>query len=463
MKGSEHPWPFTLRPSLSGTGHLLERMTPGIKYTLQRGLLLCLGLALVSTVVGQRAEKETELTDLEDFIIYAEPEVMDALRKRPYSRKDPVVEAFFHSLPGINNEIYRANLKKMSLYLKRCKTDMRSKLKRISELAGLDEVPTGLIEGYEERIDFLETLLEWMEDRKPVTLKRINIWKDSDLRYRLARVPLENIRLNPDTDELESRLLIDWNLMFQKRPKARDVQLTFDMGIQLQSQNGYYNPVGFLHIGELRRRDLNPVEVTYPVIITDALRDKLDAELPNYLAAYRTTINSFYQILQEYFFSDLADIHALYILTRGEIFADEWGQYQSTALQRGLAAYIVFQAFEESLGKPAIRELQKNDWTTWHIRKIGAEFNPIVWEGEEAPAFGYGEYKESLNMRNIYWSTLLVQSLADQYGPQFVSDMCEAIKNSRKRSPLLDYEIFKRVTGNELELALKDFVTSRSN
>lgn len=173
-------------------------------------------------------------------------------------------------------------------------------------------------------------------------------------------------------------------------------------------------------------------------------------------------MDSFYHILQEYFFSDLADVHALYILARGEIFADEWGQYQSTALQRGLAANVVFQAFEESLGKTAVRELQKNDWTTWHIRKIGSRYNPIIWEEESAPANGFGNYKESFNLRNIYWSTLLVQFLADRYGDRFVFSMCEEIKKSTGKSPPNDALIFRRVTGDELEPTLQEFVDLHS-
>ena len=61
-----------------------------------------------------------------------------------------------------------------------------------------------------------------------------------------------------------------------------------------------------------------------------------------YSAEFRTTINSFYGIIREFFFSELADVHTLYILTRGRIFSDEWKQFQTTALQRGLAAYPGF-------------------------------------------------------------------------------------------------------------------------
>ena len=149
-------------------------------------------------------------------------------------------------------------------------------------------------------------------------------------------------------------------------------------------------------------------------------------------------------------------------MARGEIFADEWWQYQSTALQRGLAANVVFQAFEESLGKTAVRELQKNDWTTWHIRKIGSRYNPIIWEEESAPAIGFGNYKESFNLRNIYWSTLLVQFLADRYGDRFVFSMCEEIKKSTGKSPPNDALIFRRVTGDELEPTLQEFVDLHS-
>ena len=433
-------------------------MIPGFKHTLSQGLLICLGLVILSHAQGQRTDDETELTDLEDFIIYANPEVMDALRKRPYSQKNEVVEAFFQALPAINNEIYQTNVSAMRRYYEGAVKDKDRKLNRLSRLAGLSQTPPGLIEGYDERLDVLETLLEWMERENPIQLKRINVWRERDLRYRLARIPLENIRLNPETDTIESRLFFNWRLVFQNRPKARDLRLDFDMGIHLQEQTGFYNPKGFLHFSEMRRRDLNAIEITYPVILYRDLEDKLDAELPFQLNAYRTTMNSFYHILQEYFFSDLADIHNLYVLTRGEIFADEWGQYQSTAFQRGLAAFLVFKTYEESLGPAAVRELQQNDWTTWHIRKIGTEFNSLTWSGEDPPVFDYGEYKQSKNLRNIYWSTLFVQFLVDRYGESFVFKMCEAIQADRGRSAPSDDVLFKQVTGDELEPLLIEFI-----
>ena len=425
-------------------------------------LILGLGLAVTSFSVAKASDRDAELTDLEDFVIYAEPEVMDALRKRPYSKKNEVVEAFFHALPSINNQIYDENVDAMRSYLEAAKSDKDRKLNRLSELAGLAYTPTGLINGYDNRLEVLETLLEWMERSKPIRLKRIDVWKESDLRYRLARVPLVNIRIHPETNLIESRLLFNWTLIFKDRPKARDMRLEFDMGIQLQEQTGYYNPKGFLHLSELHRKDLNPIEINYPVILSEALQNNLDAELPAYLSAYRTTMNSFYHILREYFFSDLADIHALYILARGEIFADEWGQYQSTALQRGLAAYLVFKAYEESLGNTVVRELQKNDWTTWHMRKIGSRYNPIIWEGESLPAIRYGAYKESPNLRNIYWSTLLVQFLADRYGDRFVFQMCEEIKKSVGQYPHNDSIVFKQVTGDELNPVLLEFIALQS-
>lgn len=438
-------------------------MNGGIRDKSSWWLLAVIGLLFSSMAWAQRSDDATGLTDLEDFVIYANPEVMDALRKRPYSKKDAAVEAFFHRLPGINNEIYQTNLEKMRLYLERCKTAKIGKLRRITELAGLDKIPTGLSRGYEDRIELLETLLEWMENNKPVVLKRINIWKERELNYRLARAPLDHVRINPETGELESRLLINWQLIFQNRPKARDMNLDFDMGIHLQQQNGFYNPRGFLHFTELDRKNLKEVEVTYPVIITKSLEENLDAELPAYLSAYRTTINSFYQILQEYFFSDLADLHTLYVLTRGEIFADEWKQYQSTALQRGLAAHLVFQTFEEYLGKKAVVKLQENDWTTWHIRKIGQDYNAITWADEDAPTYDYGEYKRSFNMRNIYWSTLFVQSLTEQYGEGFVPSMCESLQRISDRSDDSDAAAFNQVTGDDLESALKAFTNRHAN
>jgi hypothetical protein len=423
------------------------------------------GACLLAQGLGyaQSSDRDVPLTDLEDFVVYAEPEVMDALRKRPYSKKDPLVEALFQTLPSITNEVYQDNLTSMRAYLQRCKLDKNRKLGRLAELAGLQNTPAGMIEGYEDRIESLETILEWMKREKPIQLKRLNIWKESELRYRLARRPIENIRINPETNELETRLFFNWTMIFQNRPKARDLRLDFEMGIQLQQQTGYYNPRGFLHLSQFKRRDLNTFELSYPIILTQSLEKNLRAELPAYTKAYRATMDSFYQILREFFFSDLADIHALYILTRGQIFANEWKQYQSSSLQRGMAAYLVFQSFEENMGKAEVLKLQKNDWTTWHIRKIGTAFNSITWEGEKAPEVDFGAYKETLDMRNIYWSTRFVQFLVDKYGPSFVSDMCEAIKKTGGKAPPSDEAVFHGVTGANLKEVTHEFITQNSD
>ena len=188
---------------------------------------------------------EETTTDLEDFIVYAEPEVIDALRNRPFSKRDPVVEAFFEALPSITKEVYSKNRREMQSYLHNCKLDKVRKIQRLAELAGLSEPPQGLIEGYEERIEMLETLLKWMTKEMPIQLKRLDIWKEPELRWRLERGIVPNIRLHPETDELESRLFFNWEMIFRHRPRARDLKLDFGMGIQLQEQTGFIILRGF--------------------------------------------------------------------------------------------------------------------------------------------------------------------------------------------------------------------------
>jgi hypothetical protein len=425
-------------------------------------LLTCLWLLSQGTIYAQFAELDETTTELEDFMVYADPEVMDALRNRPFSKRDPTVEAFFQALPAITNEVYSENLREMRSYLQNCKLDKDRKIRRIAELAGLSEPPEGLIDGYEERIETLETLLKWMTKEMPIQLKRLDIWKEPELRWRLKRGPVPNIRLHPETDELESRLFFNWKMIFQYRPRARNLKLDFDMGIHLREQTGFYNPDGFLQWSELHRKDLKTFEISYPVILTETLKDNLSEEMPQYLAAYKATMDSFYHILREFFFSDLADIHALYILTRGRILSDEWHQYQATALGRGLAAYLVFQSLEGKFGRNEILELQKNDWTTWHTRKIGSEYNSITWEGEKKPYAYYGDYKRTPDLRNIYWSTLFVQSLADKYGASFVSDMCNSISQNSREGKKTDNVLFQEITGDELEKVTLDFLAHHS-
>jgi hypothetical protein len=115
------------------------------------------------------------------------------------------------------------------------------------------------------------------------------------------------------------------------------------------------------------------------------------------------------------------------------------------------------------MGKAEVLKLQKNDWTTWHIRKIGTEFNAITWEGEKKPGVDFGAYKETLDMRNIYWSTRFVQFLVDNYGPSFVSDMCEAIKKTGGKAPPSDEAVFHGVTGANLKEVTHEFITQNSD
>lgn len=420
---------------------------------------------LLDSVQGRTPGTEELPTDLEDFVVYAEPRVIDGLRQRPFTRRDPVVEELFNAFPGITESVYQENLLTMQTYLDRCKRDKTEKMERLAELAGLTAPPDGLVEGYEERIHMLETVMSWIKKEKPIQLVQLNIWHESDLRYRLARIPVENIRINPETNELESRLRFNWQMLFENRSRAIDLKLEFDMGIHLQKQTGYYNPSGFLHWNGLRSKHLKVFEVTYPVILTDALRQDSPQELFAYKSAYRTTINSFYHILREFFFSDLADLHTLYILARGRIFADEWRQYQSTPLQRGLAAHLVFQTLEEQIGKARLQEILDNDWTTWHPRKIGTEFNPLTWDNERTPYPLKLSYKDKPNLRNIYWSTRFVHYLLEQYGPTFVRDLCRVLmsQGSPQAIKKSEADLFKDVTGDDLLAVIGRFSDQESH
>lgn len=420
--------------------------------------LFTLAGTLTTLSVGGRIHQEVpETTELEDFIIYENPKIMDALRKRPFTARDPLIEKFFNAFPDIAEEVYRENLQAMDIYLTRAKLDRDKKLNRLSQLAGLNSTPSGLIEGYDERLDMLELIYEWMVKNEPIQLKQLDIWKEHDLRYRLARMPLENIRLNPETDELESRLLINWHIISEKRPRLMDIDLSFDMGILLQSQTGYYDPHGFIQWDQINRKNLRVFELNYPIIITEDLKNDTAEVLAQYEAAFRSTMNSFYGIIREFFFSDLADMHTLYILTRGRIFSDEWDQHQTTAIQRGLAAWLVFKVMAEQIGDDRARSILQNDWTTWNLRKIGNEFNPIQWDGENGNQKEYLHYKNTPDMRNIYWSTLLVEHLAQTYGSNFTSGLFEAFRTQRNKG-LSEAQLFEVLTGDELESAIEFFM-----
>ena len=395
--------------------------------------------------------------ELEDFIIYENPRIMDALRKRPFAQRDPQIEQFFNIFPDIVEEVYQENLKTIEIFLIRAKVDMHRKMDRLAELAGLDETPEGFVEGYQERIETLETIFEWMQKEQPIKLVQLDIWTERDLRYRLARLPIKNIRLNPDTDELESRLFFNWQMISQKRARARDYNLSFAMGIHLQKQTGFYDPSGFLHWSEINKKHLKIFEITYPIIITDSLRSDPVAQMSKYSEEFRTTMDSFYSIIREFFFSELADVHTLYILTRGRIFSDEWHQYQTTALQRGLAAYLVFRTLEEQVGNSKARETLEKDWTTWNLRKIGSDFNSVTWENEPGSFSTYLGYKNKPDLNNIYWSTLFVEYLVERYGTSFVSNMLQSFKK-QKSNPKPEEETFEQLTGDNFFEVIQNFL-----
>lgn len=414
-------------------------------------------LLYLGPLEGKSRQDIPDTTELEDFVIYENPRIMDALRKRPFTTRNPLVEKFFHSFPDIAESVYKENLDVTGDYLSRVKLDRDDKLIRLAKLAGLDAIPPGLEDGYDDRLEMLETIYEWMEKNEPIQLTQLDIWLEPQLKYRLARLPVENIRINPETEQFESRLLINWQLISRERPRLIDIDLSFDMGILLQEQTGFYDPHGFVQWDDITRKDLRVFELNYPIIITEDLQNDTTDVLAQYEAAFRSTMNSFYGIIREFFFSDLADMHTLYILTRGRIFSDEWNQHQSSALLRGLAAQLTFEVMAEKIGESRAQYILQNDWTTWNLRKIGTRFNPIQWEGENRYKNQYLRYKSTPDMRNIYWSTLLVQYMSSRYGPTFKSDLFEAFRTLRNKS-LNEAEIFRKVTGEDLETVTEEFM-----
>jgi len=432
-----------------------------MKITFNRVKALSLATMVFAIAFNSLSSKtrtsQEETMELEDFVIYENPRIIDALRKRPFAKRDPLIEAFFNTFPDIVEEVYLENLKAMEVFLKHAKGDRIRKMNRLAELTGLDGPPEHLVEGYRERIETLEIILDWMRKEQPIKLKQLNVWTERDLRYRMKRLPVENIRLNPDTGELESRLFFNWQMITEKRARARDFDLSFAMGIHLQKQTGFYDPSGFLHWSQLNKKHLNFFEVSYPIIITDTLKENPEDQMMKYSAEFRTTINSFYGIIREFFFSELADVHTLYILTRGRIFSDEWKQFQTTALQRGLAAYLVFKTLEEQVGKSKARETLEKDWTTWNLRKIGTQFNSITWENESAPYSQYLGYKNKPDMRNIYWSTRFVEYLVEQYGSSFITDILQRF-NKQRNNQKPEEETFQQLTGDNLYEVIDNFL-----
>ena len=116
-------------------------------------------------------------------------------------------------------------------------------------------------------------------------------------------------------------------------------------------------------------------------------------------------------------------MHGLYVLARGRLFAEEWGQLANTSLARGLAAYLAFETMEEEIGRERLNEIRRDDWTIWNLRRIGAEFDDLNWEDKFQPLMKYGRYKERPRMETVFWSTRFVYYLIDRYGSDFPDRM----------------------------------------
>ncbi len=189
-------------------------------------------------------QTERDLTDLESFVVYEDPKIVDGSRRRSFTRRDPVVEQFFHTLPGIAHSIYLERVGMMDEHLKKLRERKNRITSELARLAGLERAPKGLVEGYEDRIDFLTSLLAWMKRQPPVQLDKLVIWEENAMKLRLQKFEYPDLRLDPDTGEMESRIKLNWRMFREYRRESMNLTLEFDLGINLRTLNGYYDPGG---------------------------------------------------------------------------------------------------------------------------------------------------------------------------------------------------------------------------
>ena len=421
---------------------------------------LCAFLWL-SPLAAAQADTEPDLTDLESFVVYEDPKIIDGSRRRPFTRRDPVVEQFFHTLPAIAQSTYRKRLALMEEHLDQLREGKKRNTDRLARLAGLERAPKGLIEGYQDRVYFLSSLLAWMKRQPPVQLDKLIVWEERTMKLRLKEFQFPHLRLHPRTGEIESRIKLNWRLLYERRRESRNLTLDIDLGINLRTLNGYYEPGGFILWERLNPRRLRALQLEYPIIVTQELRDDPSRGIADHASRFGRTVDSIYQILADLFFSHLSDLHGLHVLARGSLFADEWGQFQNTLLARGLAAWLSFGTLRDDIGPQRLEEIRQHDWTIWNLRPIGAEFDDLNWENKRQPLMRHGRYKEMPRMDTIFWSTRFVYYLIDRFGPDFPDRMFAQMRRP-DASTRDETQMFHTVTGQNLPQVIKTFRSSQS-
>ena len=439
------PSPSVVKLSLSSRPWALPPFVP-----------LCLCAFVPFPGVSGQTPAESDLTDLESFVVYEDPKIVDGPRRRPFTRRDPVVEQFFHALPKVAQSIYLKRLALMEEHLEKLKEGKNRKTTELARLAGLERAPRGLIEGYEDRVYFLSSLLAWMKRQPPVQVDKLIVWEEQAMKLRMKKFQFPHLRLDPDTGEIESRIKLNWRLFHEPRPESMDLTLNFDLGINLRTLNGYYNPRGFIQWGKVSPRHLRVLRLEYPIIIAQELRDDPSRGIAAYASGFGRAIDSIYQILTDLFFSHLSDLHGLHVLARGSLFSDEWRQFQNTLLARGLAAWLSFTTLQDNIGPQRLNEIQRHDWTVWNLRRIGTEFDDLNWENNFQPLMRHGRYKETPRLDTIFWSTRFVYYLIDQFGPDFPDRMFAQMRGDTTPNQN-EEQMFHAVTGQNLEEVINRF------
>ncbi len=414
-------------------------------------------LSLGTQYLSAKQKEENAPLDLETFVLYESPQLIRGASGKSFSSAASYLETIFSEFPEVENEVHRKNMAEIMNYRQRWLREKDQKLKSLTSLIGLKSTPENLRQGYEDRLYYLDGLIHWLNKEPPVSLAKITIWNEQLLKDRLTRFQFKNFRLNPENKEIDIRLKTNWKIVYEQRRRGLDIELEFELGLNLLTNNGYYYPRGFIYLQNIDPQSFQRLALNYPIIVNDDFIDNPRLHINEYKERLRQNLECYYQIIKEYFFSDTADLYALHILVRGRVFTDKWKQTELTHLHRGLAAWSAMKAYEKEIGAEQIQFIINNDWTTWGSRILGNEFDDLNWNNEYAPWLKYKSYKSEPNLRNIYWSTKLVGSMIDTYGDRFIRKMCQSMSNKKgkARRAMTIQDHFNEVT-NDSALAFTE-------
>ena len=177
-------------------------------------------------------------------------------------------------------------------------------MEEMARLAGLERAPSGLVDGYQDRIDFLSSLLAWMKRQPPVQLDKLIVWEERAMKLRLKKFQFPDLRLDAETGEIESRIKLNWRLFYKSPARKHEPESGFGPGNQLEDAERLLPSAPVSFSGErLNPRNLRVLRLEYPIIVSEEMRADPTPGIEASVERFGKVIDSLYQILREVFFS----------------------------------------------------------------------------------------------------------------------------------------------------------------